>query len=67
VKVFSFVETLPSNAVKKKVFAGDRRVFSACGKVVQSVCNTSKTFAHFSLALDMSIGDNPARSKSGST
>jgi len=34
---------------------------------VQSVCNTSKTFAHFSLALGMSMGDNPARFKNGGT
>jgi len=30
---------------------------------VHAVCNTPKTFAHFSLALRNSIGDNPARSE----
>jgi len=29
---------------------------------VHDVCNTAKVFAHFSLALYIPIGDNPARS-----
>jgi hypothetical protein len=36
--------------------------FCTCGKVVHGMCNTRWTFAHFSLALNRSIGDNPARS-----
>jgi hypothetical protein len=52
---------------EKKVFADMPRRFCACGKGVQTVCNTFKTFAHFSLALGKSIGDNPARSQSGGT
>src|SRR6266566_8119403 len=53
----------PEQCCEKKVFARHRRRIAGCGKVVQSVCNTSKAFAHFSLALGKSIGDNPRGSK----
>ncbi|OLB31312.1 MAG: hypothetical protein DMG41_17030 [Acidobacteria bacterium] len=49
----------PEQCCEKKVFVGSRGGIAGCGKVVQSMCNTAKTFAHFSLALGKSIGDNP--------
>ena len=60
-------QDFPEQCCEKKGFAGDYGAICGCGKVVQSVCNTSKAFVHFSLALGKSIGDNPARSQSGGT
>jgi hypothetical protein len=49
----------PEQCCEKKGICGQPGRNRGCGKVVQSMCNTAKTLAHFSLALGKSIGDNP--------
>jgi hypothetical protein len=63
---FSFDRNFPKQHGEKTDICRQGTGISGCGKIVQGVCNTSETFAHFSLALRMSIGDNPARSEKGS-
>lgn len=59
---FLFGKFLDEKLRENERFVNKLTQIHICGKVVNAMCNTSWTFVHFSLALDSSIRDNPARS-----